>query len=720
VRTIEEIAQLKVQLEGEGTTRHADYDRLVEATHGSYHDRVITDTWKKWEGIVYETGFENENGDRNKVRVTVNLLNPIIEAKRSLWSIIPSIRCPYKDLDPVSVANADKLETTLRWLWRESRIGEVLGDAGWYGALLGTSVLCVWPDFITKRPKIICRSPYGFYAVPNNLERDGTSFNCVFFVTKVLGRQVKAMYPDVKDAEGIADSAMVDVVEYWDTEQKFTYLEQGNVMLSEPIANKLGFVPVVTVPNISQPGMWWGKSDVIDAIPIVSELNKRFNMENQAISDMAGAPWEAINPAVDATQLSLDPDAINPFDAGGGLKKSSTNNLPYQIFQSDAVLRQYVDMVTDLPEVMRSMFGGNVATGKGIQALMGPIQARMELRQRYLYPRLQLLNKMAMMMWAKYWRGQPQLILGSEKGKSFNLEVKIEEFEGFYENEVYLDSSSYFDVQSRAIVGLQMVQNELLSAKTFIQKMNPFVENGEQEIEQIRVERQERIETAMASQMMMQSPGAQFPQMGGPPGQMASLEAGMQGAPRNPVPPPPGINEGAFENQMFDAGLLPTNKTSFTEEQGSGTGPWGEFAGELPGQMGGGLLEQLADAIRSISKIRGRVFLTGSILEGEIGPEGIEIWFTEMLDWATVRQAVVQMVPEAKGKFSEPLTCEEEPSVTYLEVTPGTSGYEPTEPMGGGFDMEGFMAGLGGMGGGPEMGGMPPEMGMDEELMQLG
>jgi len=131
--------------------------------------------------------------------------------------------------------------------------------------------------------------------------------------------------------------------------------------------------------------------------------------------------------------------------------------------------------------------------------------------------------------------------------------------------------------------------------------------------------------------------------------------------------------------------------------------------------MGGGLLERLADAIRSIPNIRGRVFLSGSILEGEIGPEGIEIWFTEMLDWATVRQAAVKMVPEAKGKFTEPLTCATEPNTTYLEVTPGTQGYEPTEPQGGAPDIAALMAGSGAGTGS----GAPPEMGM-EEAMSLG
>jgi hypothetical protein len=689
---LDEIMRVKTALEGDGSTRHDDYDSLVDATHGNYYDHIINATWKKWQGIIYET-TKDRGAERNKVKVTVNLLNPIVEAKRSLWSVLPQIRCPYRDLSPEALTASDRLEKVYRYLWRENRMSELLGDGGWYNALLGTTIFGVWPDMINHRPQFVVRSPYGFYGVPGNISQDGTEWKSVFFVTRLLGRQAKAMWPDKKLAVG--DSTTCNVVEYWDTEQKLTYLQETTEILDGPVTNKLGFVPVVAVPNIAQPGTWAGKSDIIDAIPIVNELNKRFNIENQALSDMAGAPWVAINPDVGPEELSLDPDAINPMGAGGDLKKATGNQLPYQIFQSDAVLRQYIDMVTDFPEVMRSMFGGSIATGKGIQALQGPIQARMELRQRYLFPRLEVLNKMALKMWASYWPSEPIVVYGTEKGKNLNLEVDIKEFEGFYENEVYLDSSSYFDVQSRAIVGLQMVQNELLSAKTFVQKLNPFVDDGEAEIEQIRAERMERIQTAMASQMMLQSPQGQWPGMGGPPIEQRQLSAGTVGAPNEPIPGPPGVSEGMLEEGA-------------TSALG---GPWGGINPELPGAAGGGLLERLADAIRNVPNTRGRIFLTGSILEGELGPEGVEIWFTEMLDWATVRQAVSKQIPEVKGKFTP---YQGEPNVPYLEVTPGSTGYEVSGP-GTGMPEEGSLMGEGASPFAPSeaMGaGVPAGMGM--------
>lgn len=667
---VDEILTLKQQMTGADGDRHTHYDTMLQASHGNYYDRVMQSTWQKWQGIIYEPGSTKTG--KNQLHIIVNLLPQIVEAKRALWSVYPQIRVPYRSLDDADVQMSDQLETCYRYLWNYNRMGEKLGDAGWYAALLGTAVFCVYPDFVDHRPKIITRSPYGFYGVPGNIEQDGSVWKKVIFVTKMRGRQANAMWPDC----GASDQDLVDIVEYWDEEMKCTIVEQSSKMVDGPISNKLGIVPIVTIPNIAQPGQWWGKGDADDAIPPINELNKRFNVENQAFSDQAGAPWEAINLDMEAEDLSLDPDAINMFGPSGGLKKSATGGLPWQLYQSNQQLRQYIDAVTDFPEVMRSMFGGSNVSGKAINNLMGPIQARMELRQRYLYPRLEILNKYAMTMWEKYWGGEMAIIRGSQKGKRYNLELKIRDFEGYYENEVYLDSSAYFDVQSKVVVGLQMIAANGMSIKTFIEKLNPFVDDYTTETEQIKKEANDRLELAMRAQMMAQNPMGLNPDLGQPSQDQRSLGKGQQTS-ASALQPPPGVNPDMLEAGLDQAGLMggelpPQGQASDL------TGALGMGGAETPLATGGtGMLTQLADAVRSLTNITGRVFLTGSILQGAPGPEGIEIWFTDMVDWATVRQAIGKMVPEAKGNFNPQQGI---PTVEYLEVTPGTEGYEPESP----------------------------------------
>ena len=667
---VEEILTLKQQLAGADSTRHSEYDVTLDATKGNYYDRVMNSTWKKWQGIIYEPGIPGS--DKKQVHIVINLLNPIVEAKRALWSVMPEIRVPYKSLDAADIQMTDSLETVYRSLWNENRMGEKLGDGGWYAALLGTAVFCVYPDFVAHRPRIIARSPYGFYGVPGNIEQDGTVWEKVVFVTKMRGRQANTMWPGC----GAPDDDLVDVVEYWDKEMKCTIIEQVAKMVDGPVVNKVGVVTVVTVPNIAQPGQWWGKDDVGDAIPLVNELNKRFNVENQAFSDQAGAPWEAVNLDQELEDVSLDPDAVNNFGPGGGLKKSATGGLPWQIYQSNQQVRQYIDAVTDFPEVMRSMFGGSNISGKAINNMMGPIQARMELRQRYLFPRLEVLNKYAMTTWAKYWGGEMQIIRGSIKGKRYNLEMKMNDFEGYYENEVYLDSSAYFDVQSKVVVGLQMIAANGLSLKTFGQKLNPFVDDWTQEEAQIKKEQMDRIELAMQAQMMAQNPMGVNPDVGVPAQDQRNLMRGVETGP-SAQQPPPGVNPDILGQGLSQAGLM-GNELAPQGQESPLTGAMGAGGETTPLEAGGmGMLTSVADAIRSVPNITGRVFLTGSILEGSIGPEGVEIWFTDMVDWATVRQAVSKQVPEVKGQFNPQQGV---PNVEFLEVTPGTTGYDPQPP----------------------------------------
>jgi hypothetical protein len=702
---LEQIVQLKNLLAGDDAVRHENYDTIIKATDGNYYDRISTTTAEKWQGILYDDR-DDTRADHFRVKLTVNLLNPVIEAKRALWSVLPQIRCPYRDLEAESLINSDRLEQTYRYLWKKSRMGEVLGNAGFFCAQLGTTVLVVYPDFRAHRPKVVARSPYGFYGIPGDIEQSGTEWLKVFFVTKMPARQARAMY--FKQRDEIPDSsALLDVIEYWDEDVKVTFIEQGLVQVSDVVVNKLGFVPVVTIPNIAKPGHWDGRDDVSDAIPIVSQLNKRFNMENHALSDMMGSPWEALG-SDDGQVLTLDPDGINRFPVNGGLRKSQTNNLSYQIFQSNQQLREYIDSVTDFPEVMRSMFGGSIATGKGINALMGPLQARMELRGRYTYPRLEIINEMMIKLWKSYFGEESHVIMGSDKNGRFSYEINLDEFEGFYDNEVFLDSASYFDIQSRALVGLQMIQNNALSVKSYVEQLNPFVENATQELEQIKKEQMERIQLAMAGQMMMQGPMGQQPDLAAPTAENRALEQGNLGM-LEPAPPPPGVD------QDIGKGGLPTD---MGEVGANIQTPWGPQT-ELEGAADQELM-QIADLIRATPNVKGQVFLTGSILDGEIGPEGVEIHFTESLDWAPVRTWVFKQRPDLKGKFTP--YYDGEPTVPYLEVTPGTSGYEPETP--GGFGppemgspQEGQMSamppGLGSMMGGgamPPMGGgaMPP------------
>jgi len=668
----EDVVKLKNQLEGAGTSRHTHYDTVLAATHGNYYDRDLNETWQKWEGIIYEPGIEPDG--RRKVHVVLNLLNPIIEAKRALWSVVPEVRVPYKSLDDADMQMTDSLETVIRSLWTKNRIGEKLGDAGWYAAALGTAVFCVYPDFVRHMPRIVVRSPYGFYGVPSNLEKDGTEWSKVIFATKMKARQIRATWPE-KESEIPETDTQMTVIEYWDTEEKLTVLQEGGLVLDGPVPNKLGRVPVIAVPNIAQPGQWWGKDDVSDAIPVVNELNKRFNVENQAFSDQAGAPWEAVAPSMNANDITLDPDGINVFEPGGGLKKSVTGGLPWQIYQSNQQLRQYIDSVTDFPEVMRSMFGGSNISGKAINNMMGPIQARMELRQRYLYPRLEMLTTLMLDVWATYWGGETHVLRGSVKGKRFNVEVTPNDFEGFHECEVFLDSSAYFDVQSKVVIGLQMIAANGMSIKTFIQKLNPFTDDYTAEKQQIDKEQAERIQMAMTAQMMAQSPMG-MPGAFATPGQdQRALTTGNQEM-ATPMEPPPGVSPDLLESGLSQAGMLPTNEVTSAETPL--TGMIGEGGMTTPMPTGGmDRLANVADLIRSTPKVVGRVFLSGSILEGEQGPEGIEIWFTDMADWATVRQYVTKQDPTLKDQFNP---MQGVPNVPYLEVTPGTTGYEVSEP----------------------------------------
>ena len=97
---------------------------------------------------------------------------------------------------------------------------------------------------------------------------------------------------------------------------------------------------------------------------------------------------------------------------------------------------------------------------------------------------------MAMKMWHKMWGRNTHTVYSLGKDNSMSVEkFKTGEFDGWYENIVYVDSASYFDAQSRFVIVLQAVQNRLMSRQTAMQFV-PGVTDAPAEDERINAELQ--------------------------------------------------------------------------------------------------------------------------------------------------------------------------------------------------------------------------------------
>ena len=682
-----DIVRLRVALVAEGATRHEKYDYIMDAIGGDYETRRLQGLWERFQQF---TGLDQKMPlDRETFEFRLNLIPSVIRASRSFLATVPTLRCPpSKPEEAESRAQAEKLERVYQGFWQYSHIGKRLNQLGYWNPTLGTTIGVVWPDIENKRPTLQMRSPYGFYPVLRDV--DGYNLKCAIFHSRYTRRQCRAMYPGLPSSFKESDD-LCNVDEYYDDKEIVTIVADEHRV--KEIKNMWGFVAMAIIPNETFGEGPWGDGDVEWVIPLQAEHNYRETIKNATLSLSQMQPLaieDGDNLPEDIPMGPLDGIPVNP---GGKVYRVSPPQVPYQMMQAQTDLLKLIDRVGQVPSVMRSEFSGNAATGKAISALLGPTQMAYNVKGNEIYPALAELNKMAMKMWLKMWGKEEHTVYSLDTTKNNKMSVETfspEEFDPWFENIVFVDSSSYFDAQSRFIINLQAVQNRLKSRQTASAE-TPGVDDAELE--------QKLIKQELAEDMQMQQ--------GGPQSQITQANEAFAEANVQPDMAAQGAtNANATKGYI---GEMPVAQTTGGFE--SGAAP--ELPPEAPEQEGT-LLSDLIEFFGEIPKLKGKVWLAGGVVSdpsyavGSPTYVGIEVFLEKMSDKSAINQKMRDEYPEVWGNlvYHEGEPGPDEPSILVFDPEGPTDEDMPPDLMDeemGGMPPE--------MAGAPAMGAMPPEMG---------
>lgn len=597
-----DLLSLANELESEATARTDHYDELEAAYGGYYPDRKKDGFWKKVAGKLFPS---YDRSDEERITIVINLIRPIVEAKRSFIGQIPSVRVPPPDSSDEAQILSDLAEKAILGFWQFSDIGKRMSDMGFYCSLYGTAVGMVWPDIKEKKPRLLIRSPRDFYPMPK--DDDGREMRYVIFKETYDGREADAMWP----GHGYAPRDEVKVVRYID-EVRMQVIDEDSVELTN-IEHNLGFCPVKTIANIGVPGSPFGDSDVENAIELQKAVNRRYAlMEN--VAERTAYPLTVIRGGQDVPDvLPTGPDAYIEVGPQGGIEQVFPPQMGESFWMATQQLEQKINVVTDTPSLLTADYQGAVGSGKGVNATLSPNAARMEIRQNAIYPSIQQLNKFAILMWHKFPKfNRQQQVFGKQRGGSFEIDFKPEELkwdgEVWTKNEVYLDSAAYIDRQANFIATIQAVQNRLMSRRRAME-LSPYVDDVTEEEKRIKAETEADLAAAQAQTMMQQA--TPTPEMGEPTRTAYGLERGYMG---ETVPAPP-------------AGM---ENTPMPEEEE----PTGEFD-----------INELVELIGEVKNLKGRVWIVGGALQGDISL-GIELFVENGLDKQTIINHVGKVLPE--------------------------------------------------------------------------
>lgn len=725
---VTDVLEIATKLEAAGRDRQVNLRRIEKAYNGDLEDRQRRGFWKRFFGDALPLYYEDEKAD--KLRIVVNLLKPMAEAKRGLIGKLPAERVPPPGMEASSKMLAEQNEMRISAMMRESKAGIHFGNMGWFLPIHGDCVGYCDLDVEKERPLLGVRSSRNFFATPADIA--ATEMREAVFVNTYGGRQAAHMF----GAKWLEDFEDVKIYEFWNKDQHCYVTDKDTSRFIIRNENLFGEVPLRMLPNIAVPGSLFGDSDIEQGIELVKEFNRRYSIETEAIIRTLFAPWVVKNPLKVPKKISLDPYSVIPVGEGGDVRPAQPAQIPWQWMKGKDEIRQLVQFTTGTPSALTSEMDSSIVTAKAFNASLGPWNAQMDIKNQYVYPQWEALIALGLKAQCEIWGDKKyKTYCYTKDGSPHALEYYGEEIEGYYENEVYLPGSSFVDAQTD-FMQIQAARTDKRISRRSAMRLDPRIKNVDEELAQIDEEDMNDANKMAQLNQIANGGGAPPPAGGGPgpaspsgPAQAeqdlyAAERGGSPGAPAAPMPgggapTTPGAPPAPGMESMIGGGM-----------EGMGMPAPEEMA--APAQLPS-VTRVVIDEFRDINIPMGNhVYLMGPVLSGSIGPMACEVYLSDMNDKATIVNHMSKDMPELVGEGKDGIAFysgKPPEGSQYVDVSPGSKGYEIvgstpegepglSNPMEAGGDIgamtEGMPPEMAGMLGSMMGGGTPPK---PEEMM---
>ncbi len=261
-------------------------------------------------------------------------------------------------------------------------------------AVLGDGVYKVFWDAAAARLRVVSVDPLGFFArwAPDDL----ATLQQVDLTYSIGADDAAARYGVSPPATPLGWSApaggpSVTVLETW-TPATFR-LEVGGVEVQAG-PNPYGLIPFVHVPNLPGPNEFWGRSDLVDVIPLNRELDERMSDQADVIRYHADPP--VVFRGVEShDSLTVGPGTVWDLPRDADVKLLEWTGQPVAVQEHvNLVLRALYETA----ETPRTAFGdsGRLLSGVALETELRPLIQR-TLRKRIVWSAA--LRRRARLIW---------------------------------------------------------------------------------------------------------------------------------------------------------------------------------------------------------------------------------------------------------------------------------------------------------------------------------
>lgn len=514
---------------------------------------------------------------------------------------------------------SDKLERVIGSLLDFSNMPQRCRDVAWSMSAMDGAVIGAWPDIRHGRPRIFTRTPQDFYPVA--YDEDGLDLKQAVWMDTMNGTDIVARYGDAIGKK-YAEREDVEILQYIDETQFCTIIDRIE-FAHPPMENKMGVVPIVCVGSLGLPGMIFGSTDIKDAIPVAKQINYHMMLIEEMAAAMVRPTIAVKDPLNVPENIAIGKGGVITMGPNGNVDLLGPIDLPNAFWQLSGQLQNWFDLIADNPNLLRSDDGGGMTTGKGFNAKLGPIAARMQQRLEILMSAWRQAIKYMLLMWADFPGMKAVDASGVKHKETYYIHAEPADFmvngEMWTQMDVFLSAQSYMDRQGNAVEIMQLYQNELIDWDTAVDNLQQVQDKGRTR-KNIDGDRQWKAEGMAIANQAGSSPMTANPNMADQQMTNVGLERGLVGE-TQPMPGPEGQSP-----------------------QGAPAGPPMEGAPETGvGDTAQGVVDAMNEFFASIGKLQGQVFWGGDPI---LNPDkvatddfDIDVWITVPQDQGTITRA---------------------------------------------------------------------------------
>jgi hypothetical protein len=673
-KSIEDILQIKQDLEPEYQVRHAALKMLRNYWWGRYWDqaeegsRTVSSIFKDMKGSQSDVGPD--------IKLVHNIVQQICVKYQSFLSPLPQI---HVYVDPPSTetrkAQAIRKQRYLYGTWSAGRMDRRFNNMAWYLPLMGSCYLGIHPDFERKLPLPVVRSPEYAFPIPGyNGDEEG-----VIFCWKVPESTIIRNYPNYTPQgdkkgkfsfgfrRGQRSDPMVELLEFSDNDEFSRFA--GNQRL-EGVEHEFGFNLWEHFKFIDVPDEAFGHGAVEQVIDLNEAENILYSLLMQSVIDNVFPKLVLEDPSKAPEEIMNGPGAILPINQGG---KAYYLAPPVQaVGMQTAFLNQNAEHIKEQAGLSGPNFGqspvSSRVSGAAIDELLGAgAGTTVEMVQGTFGSGISRYNEKVIYMGQNLFKDDYIRIYGTEihplamKPQQFSESFKGSALVGSSRNEVMFSPAlnqheklvMWLQAKGGGLVSNQYIRNQIGipdSVAMDEEIMSEAIEQGV--LGAIVAELQAQPDPGNAENVEQQ--GYAFLQGQTAP---AAVAAGSTPPQLAAGPPPPAPAAAPPQPQQAGTSAAPAGAPPAPSPESAA--PAGNTSPQTI------TLEAAVAAFQQVA-VTGRVFLVGEIVQRGQTDGDVEVALTEQAD----QDALNQGLPQYAGRLVFHLVASE-PSEPHMEVTQG-------------------------------------------------